>query len=88
MGRILTVDQNQETALQGLTQWLNGELSKTINERFIDLRTYLQKVETFNREKANADIGYINGRLVKYSSSIDSLSKQLGRAEVSLLVMQ
>lgn len=85
MDRILTVVQNQETALQGLTQWLNVELSKTINERFIDLRTYFQKVETFNREKANADIGYINGRLAKYASSIDSLSKQLGRAVGELI---
>lgn len=78
MDRILEVVQNQETALQELTQWLNGELSKTINERFQGLQTYFQKVETFNREKSNADIGYINGRLAKYTKHIASLSTQLG----------
>ena len=78
MDRILQIAQNQETALQELTQWVNEEVSKTVNERFDGLQTYFQKVETFNREKANADIGYINGRLEKYKTNIDSLSTQLG----------
>ena len=78
MDRILQVVQNQETALHKLTQWLKSELSKTINERFQGLQSYFQKVETFNREKSRADIGYINGRLDKYSKLIPSLSTQLG----------
>ena len=78
MDRILQVVQNQETALHELTQWLNSELSKTINERFQGLQSYFQKVASFNREKSHADIGYINGRLGKYSKVISSLSTQLG----------
>ena len=78
MDRILQVVQNQETALHELTQWLKSELSKTINERFQGLQSYFQKVEMFNREKSKADIGYVNGRLDKYSKLIASLSTQLG----------
>ena len=78
MDRILEVVQNQETALTKLAEWLNTELTKTINERFKGLRTYFEKVESFNRGKANADIGYINQRLTKYTNNINSLSTTLG----------
>ena len=78
MDRILQIVQNQETAITELVEWLNRELAKTINERFKGLRTYFEKVESFNREKAGADIGYINGRLSKYTSNINSLSTTLG----------
>jgi len=78
MDRILEVVQNQETAITELVEWLNRELTKTVNERFKGLRTYFEKVESFNREKAAADIGYINGRLSKYTNNINSLSTTLG----------
>lgn len=78
MDRILEVVQNQETAITELVEWLNRELTKTVNERFKGLRTYFEKVESFNREKAGADIGYINGRLSKYTNNINSLSTTLG----------
>ena len=76
--RILEVVQNQETALQSLVQWVEGEVFNTVTERFRGLRTYFRKVEAFNREKANADIGYINGQLERYGNRIGSLSTQLG----------
>jgi len=78
MDRILEIVQNQETALTQLVEWLNTELTKTINERFKGLRTYFEKVETFNKVKASADVDYINKRLSKYTNNIGSLSKQLG----------
>ena len=78
MDRIVEVVQNQETAMTKLVEWLNAELTKTINERFKGLRTYFEKVESFNREKANADIAYINQRLTKYTNNINSLSTTLG----------
>ena len=78
MDRILEVVQNQETAITELVEWLNRELTKTVNERFKGLRTYFEKVESFNRDKAGADIGYINGRLSKYTNNINSLSTTLG----------
>lgn len=78
MDRILEVVQNQETALTKLVEWLNAELTKTVNERFKGLRTYFEKVESFNREKANADITYINQRLTKYTGDINSKSSTLG----------
>lgn len=78
MDRLLEVVQNQETAITELVEWLNRELTKTVNERFKGLRTYFEKVESFNREKAGADIGYINGRLSKYTNNINSLSTTLG----------
>ncbi|CAH3129724.1 unnamed protein product [Porites lobata] len=78
MDRILQVVENQETALQELSQWVTSEVSKTVNERFNGLRTYFTKVETFNREKANADVEFINGRLNKYKSNIETLSTELG----------
>lgn len=78
MDRILQVVQNQETAITELVEWLNRELTKTVNERFKGLRTYFEKVESFNRDKAGADIGYINGRLSKYTNNINSLSTTLG----------
>lgn len=78
MDRILQVVENQETALQELSQWVTSEVSKTVNERFNGLRAYFTKVETFNREKANADVDFINGRLNKYKSNIETLSTELG----------
>lgn len=78
MDRILEVVQNQETAITKLVEWLNRELTKTVNERFLGLRTYFEKVESFNREKAGADIDYINKRLSKYTNNINSLSTTLG----------
>ena len=78
MDRILQVVQNQETAITELVEWLNSELTKTVNERFKGLRTYFEKVESFNRDKARADIGYIKGRLSKYTNNINSLSTTLG----------
>lgn len=78
MERILEVVQNQETAQQKLVQWLNSELTKTVNERFKGLRTYFEKVGNFNREKAAADVDYINKQMTKYTTDIGSLSTQLG----------
>lgn len=78
MDRLLEVVHNQETAITELVKWLNRELTKTVNERFKGLRTYFEKVESFNRDKAGADIGYINGRLSKYTNNINSLSIALG----------
>ncbi|XP_022793252.1 uncharacterized protein LOC111332217 [Stylophora pistillata] len=78
MDRILEIVQNQETAMTKLVEWLNTELTKTINDRFKGLRTYFQKVETFNKVKAKADVDFINQRVSKYNSEIVSLSTQLG----------
>ena len=85
MDRILQVVENQETALQELSQWVTSEVSKTVNERFNGLRTYFTKVETFNREKANADVEFINGRLNKYKSNIETLSTELGNQVGTLI---
>ena len=76
--RILSIVKNQQT----VNEWITSELSKTVNERFKDLRTYFHKVESFNRKKSNADVAYINGEIVKYSQEysqqIESLSTEFG----------
>ena len=85
MDRILQVVENQETALQELSQWVTSEVSKTVSEPFNGLRTYFTEVETFNREKANADVEFINGRLNKYKSNIETLSTELGNQVGTLI---
>ena len=85
MDTILQVVENQETALQELSQWVTSEVSKTVSEPFNGLRTYFTEVETFNREKANADVEFINGRLNKYKSNIETLSTELGNQVGTLI---
>ncbi|KAK3750698.1 hypothetical protein QZH41_005750 [Actinostola sp. cb2023] len=79
MDRILSVVQDQENALRNLVEWLNSEIQKNTYDRFKGLRTYFEKVESFNREKSKADVDFITGRLNNYKSDVTTLSNDLAR---------
>ena len=76
--RILQVVQDTQNALPSLFSWLNSEVTKTINDRFKGVRTYFQKVESFNRDKARADVDFVNDRLDMFRKSVSTLSQELG----------
>ncbi|XP_065070764.1 uncharacterized protein LOC135695567 [Rhopilema esculentum] len=76
--RILHIVEDKENSLPPLFSWLNSEVTKTINDRFKGVRTYFQKVESFNRDKARADVDFVNGRLELFRKSVSTLSKELG----------
>ncbi|XP_068713447.1 uncharacterized protein [Montipora foliosa] len=72
--RILTVVQRN----QFLTIDLAEEITDRNDQRFTELRNYFVELQSFNDHKANADIGFIDGWITKYKSSIEDLSQQNG----------
>ena len=77
MREILSTVQNQNTALVELSKWVTSEVKKDVKKRFTCLKTYFQKLSSFNKEKASADISFIKSRLDKYNTKITALSNEL-----------
>ncbi|KXJ27814.1 hypothetical protein AC249_AIPGENE9004 [Exaiptasia diaphana] len=77
MREILSTVQNQNTALVELSKWVTSEVKKDVKKRFTGLKTYFQKMSSFNKQKASADISFIKGRLDKYKTKTTSLSNEL-----------
>ena len=72
--RILTVVQRT----QFLTIDLAEDITNSNDQRFTELRNYFVELQSFNDDKANAYVGFIDGWITKYKSSIDGLSQQNG----------
>ena len=66
LDRILTVlNDEHSTSLQ-----IANELKEHTSTKFTELRSYFEKIETFNQQIATADIGFISGRLEKYKKRV------------------
>ena len=83
LDRILTVLAEQSsTSLQ-----IANDLKEHTTTKFSELRTYFEKVETFNQQIASADIGYVNGRLEYYTRSVNRIVGKL-KQDVAFLLKQ
>lgn len=79
MNEILSVIQRQSRAMIQLAQWVTREVKKDVNDRFLGLRSYFQKVAKFNRDTSKADIDFIKGRLDIYKTDVTKLNIDLSR---------
>lgn len=86
MDRVLQVVQDNANALPNLVEWVTTEVTKNTDERFRGLRTYFQKVESFNREKANADVGFTKGWVDEYKTDLGTISTDLGERINKILI--
>ena len=69
LDRILTIlSEQQSTSIQ-----IANDLKQHTTTKFTELRTYFEKVETFNKQIADADIGYIKSRLEKYQTEVQNI---------------
>ena len=81
LDRILTIlSEQQSTSIQ-----IANDLKQHTTTKFTELRTYFEKVETFNQQIASADIGYVNGRLEVYQNSVKRIMGKLKRDMADLL---
>ena len=53
------------------------ELKREVNDRFHSLKTYFQKIESFNRAKADSDVAYASTKLEHYASLTNELGSSL-----------
>ena len=82
LDRILTVlNEEHSTSLQ-----IANELKEHTSTKFTELRSYFEKIETFNQQIATADIGFISGRLEKYKKRVSRVIGGLKSDIVSLLI--
>ena len=81
LDRILTVlSEQQSTSIQ-----IANDLKQHSTTKFTELRTYFEKVETFNQQIADADIAAVNGRIRRYQNSVRTVVGKLKRDMVFLL---
>ena len=83
LNRILTVLAEQQVTSVQIAQ----DLKQHTASRFSELRSYFEGVETFNKQIANADIGFINGRLNDYKTSSMQIAKEV-QTDVTFLLIQ
>ena len=57
---------------------MKSELERTTGARFAELRQYFVKLQSFNYEKALADIAFVQGELDSYIESAKVLSGEVG----------
>ena len=82
LNRILTVLSEQgATSLQ-----IANDLKQHVGTKFTELRSYFKKVETFNQQIADADIGYIKGRIKVYQERLDTVIGKLRSDMTSIIV--
>ena len=65
--QILNIVQANSVDLNQVAQLLLSEVRKQISDKFNRLSSFYQNVANFNQQKSNADIGYLQGRLDKYT---------------------
>ena len=81
LDRILEVLTEQ----QYTTTEIANELKQHMNDKFSELRSYFENIETFNSEIAKADIGFIHGRLELFRERVDAIAPQLDEKMDALL---
>ena len=80
LDRILTVLAEQSsTSLQ-----IANDLKEHTTTKFSELRTYFEKVETFNQQIASADIGDINRGLDSYTRSVNRI---VGKLKIDMIFL-
>ena len=62
LDRILTILAEQHSTSLQIANDLKGHTTT----KFTELRTYFEKIETFNQQIASADIGFVDGRIKLY----------------------
>ena len=73
LDRILTVlSEQHSTSLQ-----IANDLKKHSTTKFTELRSYFEKVATFNQKIADADIAFIHGRIDDYQNRLDKVVPKL-----------
>ena len=58
---------------------MKTEFNKTVGKRFSELKNYFVKLETFNQEKADADVAYLQGMIEHYNGSVVDLTEKVGK---------
>ena len=75
LDRILTIlSEQQSTSTQ-----VANHLKQHLTQKFTELRSYFEQVDTFNQRIAQADIGFIDGRLDTYQSELNRISVTMKR---------
>ena len=81
LDRILTVLAEQHsTSLQ-----IANDLKKHATTKFTELRSYFEKVATFNQKIADADIAFIRGRINEYQKRLDIVVPKL-KKDLSVII--
>lgn len=81
MSEILRVVQTS----QFMTINLAEDITDSNNQRFGELRKYFVDLQSFNQDKAQADITFIDDWITKYSASVTSLARTNGHSLRMLL---
>ena len=81
LNRILTVVQNNRLTTIDLAQ----SITDSNNARFGQLRSYFVELQSFNDNKAQADISFINGWIGEYRGTLSSLIETNGRGLGTLI---
>ena len=81
LNRILTVVQNNRLTTIDLAQGITD----SNNARFGQLRSYFVELQSFNDNKAQADISFISGWIREYRGTLNRLSETNGRGLELLL---
>ena len=75
LDRILTIlSEQQSTSIQ-----VANHLKQHLTQKFTELRSYFEQVDTFNQRIAQADIGFIDGRLDTFRSERNQISVTMKR---------
>lgn len=69
LNRILTVVQNNQLTTIDLAQ----DIKDNSNARFGELRSYFVELQSFNENKAQADISFINGWIAEYRRTLSNI---------------
>ena len=64
---------------------MKKELEQTTGARFAELRQYFVKLQSFNYEKATADVAFLQGEIDSYNKTAQRLSKEISSRVWSLL---
>eukprot|EP00794_Sanderia_malayensis_P002995 gene2995-3453_t len=81
MDRILVVVQENQLTSVALAK----DITNSNNQRFVELRNYFVQLQSFNQNKAKADIEFIEGWIRKYKTSANQLAKDVGGGLMRLL---
>ena len=78
MDQILRMAHSQTLSIINIANTLKIEFEKTSRKRFSELQNYFSKVEMFNQQKADADVGYVQSMLDHFSGMANELTEDVG----------